>query len=114
MLYYQAIEMDKEKGKSTMVNKLTANNNEVGNTNHELITNHIPCYKCTLIYNYLSGVFAKESKKINLIRMVCPPACRSICQRSRSTTRFMQNFILRFADPIKLWLKSDNNMRQFT
>jgi hypothetical protein len=50
-----------------MVNKLTANSNEVGKTNHELvITNHMPCYKCTLIDNYLSGVFAKESKKINI------------------------------------------------
>jgi len=49
-----------------MVNKLTANRNEVVKTNHELvITNHIPCYKCTLIHNYLSGVFAKESQKIN-------------------------------------------------
>jgi hypothetical protein len=47
-----------------MVNKLTANNNEVGKNNHELMfTNHIPCYKCSLIRNYLSGMFAKESKK---------------------------------------------------
>jgi len=90
MFYYQAKEMDKEKGKSTMVNKLTTNNNEVGKTNHELvITNHIPCYKRTLIHNYLSGAFAEESQKINLLGMVCPPACRSICQRLRSTTRFI-------------------------
>jgi hypothetical protein len=51
MLYYQAIELDKEKGKRTMVNKLTANNNEVGKIIHELvITHHMLCYKCTLTH----------------------------------------------------------------
>ena len=76
-----------------MAKKLTANNNEVGKTNHVLvITNHIPCYKCTLIHNYPSGVFAKESQKINLIRMLCLPACRSISQRSRSTTKIYTKF----------------------
>jgi hypothetical protein len=49
-----------------MVNKLIANSTEVGKTNYELvITNHIPCYKCTLIHNYLSGVFPGEGQKIN-------------------------------------------------
>ena len=76
-----------------MVNKLTANNNEAGKTNSELVlTNHIPCYKCILICNYLSGVFAKESQKINLMRMLCPPACRSICERSSSTTKIYTKF----------------------
>jgi hypothetical protein len=76
-----------------MVNKLTANNNDIGKTNHELvITNYIPCYKCILIRNYLSGVFAKESQKINLLHMQCPPACRSICERSSSTTKIDTKF----------------------
>jgi hypothetical protein len=79
-----------------MVNKLTANNNEVGKTNFELvITYHIPCYKCILIYNYLSGVFAKESKKINLMHMLCPPACRSICEWLSSTTKIYTTFYIK-------------------
>jgi hypothetical protein len=56
--------MDTERGKWKMVNKLTVNNNEVGNTIHELvITDHVPWYKCTLTHDYLCGVFAKESDK---------------------------------------------------